>query len=43
MVDYLKSKGIGMIDCQMNTKHLASLGAKEIHRTEFMTKLNELI
>jgi leucyl/phenylalanyl-tRNA--protein transferase len=32
-----------MIDCQMNTKHLASLGAKEINRTEFMTKLNRLI
>ena len=43
MVDYLKIKGIGMIDCQMNTKHLASLGAKEINRTEFISKLNELI
>lgn len=43
MVDYLRSKEIRMIDCQMSTKHLASLGAKEIHRTEFMTKLNELI
>lgn len=43
MVDYLKNKEIGMIDCQMNTKHLASLGAKEISRTEFMTKLNQLI
>jgi leucyl/phenylalanyl-tRNA--protein transferase len=43
LVDYLKGKEVGMIDCQMNTKHLASLGAKEINRTEFMTKLNRLI
>jgi Leu/Phe-tRNA-protein transferase len=27
----------------MNTKHLASLGAQEINRTEFMKKLNKLI
>lgn len=43
MVDYLKGKEVGMIDCQMNTKHLASLGAKEIKRSQFMTKLNTLI
>ena len=43
LVDFLKGKEVGMIDCQMNTKHLASLGAKEINRTEFMTKLNKLI
>jgi leucyl/phenylalanyl-tRNA---protein transferase len=33
----------GMIDCQMNTKHLASLGAREIPRTEFIQRLQELI
>ena len=33
----------GMIDCQMNTPHLASLGAREIPRTEFILRLQELI
>ncbi len=33
----------GMIDCQMNTSHLASLGACEIPRTEFIQRLQELI
>lgn len=35
--------GYGMIDCQMNTPHLASLGAREIPRAEFIHRLNELI
>ena len=35
--------GYGMIDCQMNTPHLASLGAREIPRTEFIHHLTELI
>ena len=33
----------GMIDCQMNTPHLASLGAREIPRSEFIARLKELI
>ncbi len=33
----------GMIDCQMNTPHLASLGAREIPRAEFIQRLQELI
>ena len=33
----------GMIDCQMNTSHLASLGAREIPRAEFVRHLQELI
>ncbi len=32
-----------MIDCQMNTPHLASLGAREIRRTEFVTRLQDLV
>lgn len=43
MVDYLKDKEVGMIDCQMNTTHLASLGAQEISREKFIAKLNDLI
>jgi leucyl/phenylalanyl-tRNA--protein transferase len=33
----------GMIDCQMHTPHLGSLGAREIPRANFMRKLRELV
>lgn len=39
----LKRWNFGMIDCQMNTPHLASLGAREIPRSEFIARLQELI
>jgi leucyl/phenylalanyl-tRNA--protein transferase len=43
MVRQLERWGFGMIDCQMYTPHLASLGAREIPRTEFITRLQDLI
>jgi leucyl/phenylalanyl-tRNA--protein transferase len=33
----------GMIDCQMNTAHLESLGAREVSRAEFRGRLQELV
>ncbi len=33
----------GMIDCQMKTAHLISLGAREIPRNEFIARLQDLI
>ena len=33
----------GMIDCQMQTAHLASLGAREIPRAEFVRQLKVLV
>ena len=33
----------GMIDCQMKTSHLSSLGAREIARSEFIAKLQDLV
>lgn len=33
----------GMIDCQMATSHLASVGAREIPRAEFMRNLAKLV
>jgi leucyl/phenylalanyl-tRNA--protein transferase len=33
----------GLIDCQMSTPHLASLGAHELPRGDFIAKLKELI
>jgi len=38
----IKTK-IGLIDCQMRTEHLISLGAKEISRTRFQKLLRENI
>ena len=43
LVRQLESWGFGMIDCQMNTAHLASFGAREIPRAEFTRRLQELI
>jgi leucyl/phenylalanyl-tRNA--protein transferase len=39
----LERWNFGMIDCQMTTAHLASLGAQEIPRKEFMRRLSELV
>jgi leucyl/phenylalanyl-tRNA--protein transferase len=39
---YLDTQGFGLIDCQMNTPHLASLGAREIPRSEFIARLQQL-
>jgi leucyl/phenylalanyl-tRNA--protein transferase len=36
LVAFARSQGLTWIDCQQNTKHLASLGAKEMPRTEFL-------
>lgn len=33
---------IDMIDCQMRTEHLASLGGREIPRADFLARLHEL-
>lgn len=38
---YLKQRGFGIIDCQMETRHLASLGARPIPRSDFVARLNE--
>ncbi|HSI94710.1 MAG: leucyl/phenylalanyl-tRNA--protein transferase [Methylophilaceae bacterium] len=43
LVRHLKQQGYGMIDCQMHTPHLASLGAREIPRDEFARRLTELV
>ncbi|MGB2831806.1 MAG: leucyl/phenylalanyl-tRNA--protein transferase [Methylotenera sp.] len=43
LVEKLKSEGIGMIDCQMKTAHLASFGAREIERDDFIKQLSFLI
>lgn len=39
----LERWNFGLIDCQMNTAHLASMGAREITRNEFARRLGELV
>ncbi|MBW8721446.1 MAG: leucyl/phenylalanyl-tRNA--protein transferase, partial [Polaromonas sp.] len=40
LVAFCRAQGVAMIDCQQNTQHLASLGASEISRAEFVAHLN---
>lgn len=40
LVQKLKNEGVGMIDCQMKTAHLANFGAREISRDDFIDKLS---
>lgn len=42
-VEQLKSEGIVLIDCQVYTEHLESLGAKMIMRQQFIHLLEQLI
>ena len=43
LVRQLERWDFGMIDCQMSTEHLASLGAREIPRADFMRRLAKLV
>lgn len=43
LVQKLRDEGIGLIDCQMKTAHLASLGAREVSRDDFARQLSILI
>jgi leucyl/phenylalanyl-tRNA--protein transferase len=43
LVRYLEREGFAMIDCQMHTDHLASLGARALPRAEFTARLRRLV
>lgn len=43
LVRQVQEWGFGLIDCQVKTDHLASLGAREIPRATFAQYLSELI
>lgn len=43
LIKQLQQWNFGMVDCQMKTAHLASFGAREIPRKEFILKLNKLV
>lgn len=36
LIAFARAHGIEWIDCQQNTRHLASLGAREVDRSEFL-------
>lgn len=41
LVAFAREQGLKWIDCQQNTKHLASLGAKEMPRSEFLQLVDQ--
>jgi leucyl/phenylalanyl-tRNA--protein transferase len=43
LVDFLRHHGVAAIDCQQETTHLASLGAKPIRRSEFISLMKSAI
>ena len=43
LVEKLKRDGFELIDCQQETRHLASFGARPIPRKDFVKRLKELI
>ncbi|WP_199608708.1 leucyl/phenylalanyl-tRNA--protein transferase [Flocculibacter collagenilyticus] len=42
LVQWLQSIGATMIDCQMQTSHLATLGSKEVSRSDFIYRLEQV-
>jgi leucyl/phenylalanyl-tRNA--protein transferase len=40
---YLVESDFGIIDCQMRTAHLATFGAREIPRAEFLALIASLV
>ena len=43
LVNFLVDRGCALIDCQMHTDHLSSLGAREVDRVEFLQHVEELV
>lgn len=43
LIEEARASGIGLIDCQMPTPHLASLGAQTLPRGEFLRRLARLV
>lgn len=43
LVHFLKANGVTMIDCQQETRHLASLGAAPIPRERFLAHLRQAV
>jgi leucyl/phenylalanyl-tRNA--protein transferase len=42
-VEYLAHRGVGLVDCQVKTDHLQRFGAREIPRSEFLSRLERAL
>jgi leucyl/phenylalanyl-tRNA--protein transferase len=42
LVEHLRARGFDLVDVQFLTPHLASLGAREIRRAEYLRRLARL-
>jgi len=42
-VEFLARSGVELVDCQVRTDHLVRLGARELPRTRFLARLDELL
>ena len=43
LVELLKARDVGLIDCQVTTEHLVRMGAREVPRSEFLCRLDEAL
>jgi leucyl/phenylalanyl-tRNA--protein transferase len=43
LVEHARESGIGLIDCQLPTPHLASLGARTLSRARFLERIASLV
>ena len=43
LVHFLRSEGVALIDCQQQTSHLATLGAKPVTRREFLAEVRAAV
>jgi leucyl/phenylalanyl-tRNA--protein transferase len=42
LAEWLRSRGVEMVDCQQTTPHMVRMGAEEIPRKIFLQKLRKL-
>jgi leucyl/phenylalanyl-tRNA--protein transferase len=42
-VEWLSARGVRLVDCQVRTEHLVSLGAHEVPRREFLVRLADAL
>jgi leucyl/phenylalanyl-tRNA--protein transferase len=43
LIERMRARGMVLLDCQWRTPHLASLGAVEISREEFLKRLDRAL
>ncbi len=43
LMSHLQQQGVHLVDCQQNTAHLASLGAVEIPRADFLAQVDHVV